>query len=219
VRLFEIGTVFERGPAGDLPTERRHVGIVVTGGREPAHWSASGQVADVDIWDLRSLFEAAVGLAFPSAAVQVDSDHWIAMAPDGRVVGSARRVDADAPPWAAPLFGIEVELDATERPGPTFAGLPSTPAATRDLALVLPGGLTAQSVSNAISAAAGPALERVSVLDEYRGPNQPAGSRSVAFRLVFRAPDRTLRDSEVDDAVRVTVAALENDLGVHLRAS
>ena len=40
-------------------------------------------------------------------------------------------------------------------------------------------------------------------------PELPAGTRSVAFRLTFRAPDRTLRDAEVDAAETRLLAALE----------
>jgi phenylalanyl-tRNA synthetase beta subunit len=43
--------------------------------------------------------------------------------------------------------------------------------------------------------------------------------RSVAFRLVFRAPDRTLRDAEVDQAEARLLAALEDELGVRRRGA
>ncbi|MFZ5623695.1 MAG: phenylalanine--tRNA ligase subunit beta [Gemmatimonadota bacterium] len=219
VRLFEIGTVFERGAPGELPHEERRVAGVITGAREPAHWTGSGRAADVDLWDLRGLFEAAVGLAFPSASVQVETSAWVARAPDGAVVGRAERLAGDAPPWAAPVFGFEVRLDPSPRSAPRFAGLPSTPSSSRDLALVLAEGTSAAAVAACIRRTAPPFLESVAVLDEYRGGALPAGTRSVTFRLVFRAPDRTLRDAEVDEAVRSVVTALETELGAHLRAS
>jgi phenylalanyl-tRNA synthetase beta subunit len=41
--------------------------------------------------------------------------------------------------------------------------------------------------------------------------------RSVAFRLTFRAPDRTLRDAEVDQAEARLLAALVEELQVRRR--
>jgi phenylalanyl-tRNA synthetase beta chain len=94
----------------------------------------------------------------------------------------------------------------------------TTPASERDLALVLPSGVTAFQVVEAIERTGGATLESVAVVDEYRGDRLPAGVRSVVFRLVFRAPDRTLEKAEVDQAVARVLKTLEKELrGVHLR--
>ena len=61
VRLFEIGTVFRRAGPGEPPIEERRVAGVITGAREPAHWSAAGKPADVDLWDLRALLRGGGG--------------------------------------------------------------------------------------------------------------------------------------------------------------
>ena len=64
VRLFEIGTVFTAAGRGERPREERHVAAVLTGHREPPHWTGSGQER-FDLWDLEGQFEAAVALAVP----------------------------------------------------------------------------------------------------------------------------------------------------------
>jgi phenylalanyl-tRNA synthetase beta chain len=87
------------------------------------------------------------------------------------------------------------------------------------LALLLPDGVTASGVSELLRRVGGALLERVEVESDYRGPELPAGVRSVAFRLVFRAPDRTLRDAEVDQAETRLLAALEDELGVRRRGA
>ncbi len=219
VRLFEVGTTFAR-PAGrsaaELPEERLSVAGVVTGAREPAHWSGTGG-EDVDPWDLKGLFEAAVALAFPAASVQVQGASWVARTDDGRIRGRAERLDADTPPWAGPVYGFEVELDPSPRPAPRAHALPVTPASERDLALLLSDGVTAAAAEGTIREAGGPLLERVEVLDEYRGPAVEAGARSVAFRLTFRASDRTLAAAEVDAAEERVLAALTRELNVRRR--
>lgn len=217
VRLFEVGTTFVRAAGRDpaeLPEERTHVAGVVTGLREPPHWS--GSAGDVDRWDLKGLFEAAVVLAFPSASVQVESDSWVARTQD-RVVGRAVRLDADAPPWAGAVYGFEIELDPSPRPPVRVRPLPATPASERDLALLLPSGVLAADAADVIRAAAGPLLERVDVLDEFRGPALGEGVRSVAFRLTFRAPDRTLAAAEVDAAERRVLERLASTLSIRRR--
>ncbi len=217
VRLFEVGTAFEGAPG--RPTETTRVAAVVTGARGPAHWSEAGQGADLDWWDLKGLFERAVSLANPGAQVQVDGGDLVARSTDGRVVGRASTVVADAPPWAGPLFGLEVDLHDAARLVPPFVAPPTVPAANRDLGLVVPWAVTAVAVVREIQKIGAGLLESVAVIDEYRGAGVPEGSRSVAFRLVFRRRDRTLKDSEVDSAITRIRGGLEKQLGVSLRTS
>jgi len=219
VRLFELGTVFLLGEAGLPPREQRRVAGVVTGAREPAHWSSAGKSADADTWDLRALFEAAVALAHPGATVQVEGAEWVAHTKAGVEVGRAGSMAADAPPWAAAVLGFEVLVDSSPRAVAPFRALPANPAVTRDLSLLVPVGVSATTLGDAIRKAAGRLLELVEVLDEYRGTGLPAGHRGLAFRLRYRAPDRTLRDEEVDTSVAKVLNALREQHGIELRAS
>ncbi|MFI5235658.1 MAG: phenylalanine--tRNA ligase subunit beta [Gemmatimonadales bacterium] len=217
-RLFEVGTVFISGGPGQSPTEERHLAAVITGARAPEHWSGTDH-GEFDRWDLKAFFESGVALAHPDAAVQVESDSWVAVTPDGQVVGRASKLAADAPPWAAPLFGFEVSLDPALRFPVRYRPLPAFPAAERDLSLTVPSGVDAARLERVIGRAAGPLLEAIGVRDEYRGPKVAAGARGLTVRLTFRDAGRTLKDSEVDEAVGRVTAALERETGVQLRAS
>jgi phenylalanyl-tRNA synthetase beta chain len=219
VRFFEAGTVFSAGPSGGLPEERTHAGVVLTGTRSPAHWTDGGHPADADLWDLKGLFERTVSLAIPGASVQVDGAGWIARLSDGREVGRAGPLTADSPPWAAPLFGLEVEVDPESRPVRPFRPLPVTPAVTRDLALVLPAAVAVGIVADSVQSTGGALLESVGVLDEYRGDKVPPGHRGVTLRLVFRSRDRTLRDSEVEAVLRRIITHLGQALDITLRTA
>jgi phenylalanyl-tRNA synthetase beta chain len=79
---------------------------------------------------------------------------------------------------------------------------------------VLHQDATAEAVETAIRATRGTRLESVEVLSEFSGGDLPAGSRSVAFRLTFRDPERTLRDAEVDKAFRRILQAVQQQVGV-----
>ena len=85
------------------------------------------------------------------------------------------------------------------------------------LALLLTEGTSARQVLDLLERAGGALLERVDIESDYRGPELPAGRRSVAFRLTFRAPDRTLRDTEVDEVETGLLAALASELGIERR--
>ncbi|HEY6059785.1 MAG TPA: phenylalanine--tRNA ligase subunit beta [Gemmatimonadales bacterium] len=219
VRLFEVGTVFR---SGTPPEERLALAGVLTGSRRPPHWADGGDAKqpDMDIWDLKRHFELAVSESVPGARVVpgAEEDLWQAVAgPDERQVGRAARLAADAPKWAGALFGFEVEVDVAAERAVHFAPVPVQPPTLQDLSLVLPGGVTADQVEALLRRAGGVLLERLTVLDEYRGPNVPEGTRGVTWRCVFRDPSRTLRDSEVDDVIRRALALLEGELGVRRR--
>lgn len=216
VRLFEVGTAFTAAAPGRRPTEERRVAAVLTGRREPEHWTGTGE-ATFDLWDLKGRLEAAVALAIPGAEVQVEGQAWVVRDREGRVVGEGGPLTADAPPWAAPLFGFELLVDPGPRRPAPFAPLPTTPSSERVLALLLPEGVRAEQVEGVLRRTGGALLERVFVESDYRGPELPAGTRSVAFRLGFRAPDRTLRDGEVDEAETRLLAALAKELGIERR--
>ena len=219
VRLFEIGTVFTAAGPGQLPHEERHIAAVVTGVRQPPHWSDGANAPVWDRWDLRALFEAAIALAHPDAAVQVEGASWTAVTPDGQVVGRARQLEADAPPWASPVWGFELTLDPAPRFPVRYRPLPTTPAVARDLSLAVPEGVSGDLLTRIVGRAAGPLLESLDIVDEYRGPKLGTGVRGLTVRLVFRAADRTLRDAEVDAAVDKVVKSAQQELGVQLRAS
>jgi len=218
VRLFEVGTVFH-AEGGGKPEERLFVAGILTGARRPPHWTEAAKVPDMDLWDLKQHFELAVSVAAPAARVVPGDavDVWRAIDAGGRVVGRAGRLEADAPKWAGTVLGFEVEIDVEAERGLTFTPLPEQPATVQDLSLVLPGGVTAEQVEAVLRREGRPLLERLEVLDEYRGPNVPAGTRGVTWRCVFRDPARTLVDREVDAVIRRSLEALEGELGVRRR--
>ncbi|MEO8031299.1 MAG: phenylalanine--tRNA ligase subunit beta [Gemmatimonadota bacterium] len=219
IRLFEIGTTFHAAPDRGRPIEVLRVAGLISGGREPGHWTASGKAPDFELWDLKGLLARAVALAVPGGTCQVEGSKLVARSPESGFAGWGGLVDQTVPPWAAPVFGFELTISLEARSGIRYTPLPTTPAVERDVALVLPAGVTADAVRAAIITAGDASLESVAAFDEYRGKGLMAGTRSVAFRLVFRDPVRTLRDQDVDSAVTKALAALESSLGVQLRTT
>src|SRR6266545_2340644 len=133
VRLFEVGTVFRKaqGPSPQ-PHEELHLAIVLTGARHPPHWSdatTAAKLPDMDIWDLKQHFELAVGVAAPSCDVQAAASAagWVAVGKNGAEAGTATPLEADAPKWAGPLFGLEVTIAVQPLPVARYRSLPTQP--------------------------------------------------------------------------------------------
>ena len=231
VRLFEIGTSFRRGEEGRLPLEESHLVVAFTGRREPPHWSAPDEA--FTIWNLKAVAEDVARTAWgaeasvtPAGEAPMDpirpDEGFALLRPDGATVGRGGRITdgaLDVPAWAGAIWGIELALPAEPEPAPppVFAALPQHPAVERDLALLVPEGVPAVEVDRAIRAAAGKLLEAVELFDLYPGEALGAAGRSLAYRLRFRAPDRTLRDKEADRAVRSVLERLARDLGIKQR--
>ncbi len=218
IRLFEIGTVFRGSESGGRPFETLRVAGVLTGARAPAHWSAGAAVDDMDLWDLKACFAAAVALANPAADVQVEAGGWVARLGED-LIGHAERLGLAPPAWAAPVFGFELDLNPEGRAPLRYQALPTTPGAWRDLNLVLTLEVTAAHTARVIRRAAGPLLESVEVVSDFRSEQLGSDRRAVQFRLRLRGADRTVRDEEVDQAVSRVLKAVEKELDARLRTS
>ncbi len=231
VRLFEIGTAFfadkepppSPGPKkAALPGEEMHVALLVMGQRAPTHFT-NLKPEEYDEWDIKHLAEITAASAFPSVPVELKPGAgevlW-EIAIDGETVGAVRRVVLDAPLWARPAFGVEVNLSGLEQrsaPATRYRALPVTPSVQVDLALVAESKITAAEIGSLIRRESGELLESLTLFDEFRGQGIPEGSRSLAWALTFRHPERTLKDKEVQGRTEKIVKALEAELGVRQR--
>ena len=242
VRLFELGTVFHAAGAGEPPREDLHVAFVITGRREPEHWSGSGEA--VDFSDVKGLVETVLvesGWGEPALSVPADeastgegsvensagelfvASRSVALtAGDGTPTGAAgqlRPERIDTPAWAGEVWAMELTLPAepVARTTPAYRPLSPFPGVDRDLALLVPYDVPTSAVSDEISGVGGELLERVTVFDLYRGDGVDEGHRSLAFRLRLQAGDRTLKDKEVDRVVEKIVKHLREGLGVEQR--
>jgi phenylalanyl-tRNA synthetase beta chain len=240
VRLFEIGSTFTPRPEG-LPLEAIRVGAVVMGRRRPPHFTEPDPPV-FDAWDIKALAARIAELAFPAEAAMLepadDGRSWVILVGQARRrVGRAGPVALDRPAWAAEAYGVELTLDPMPngfvaprgahahdvKPEPrprasvTYRPLPTTPAAEVDVALLGPEGTAAAAVERVLRSSGGELLERVELFDEYRGEGLPEGVRSLAWRLTFRDPVRTLRDKEIEGRRQKILRSLESELGVRPR--
>ena len=100
---------------------------------------------------------------------------------------------------------------------PAFRDVTTFPAVLQDIAVVVDDDVPAGRVLEIARDAGGPELESVEIFDAYRGGQVGEGRVSLALRLEFRAPDRTLTDAEAAAHREAIVGALAVELGATLR--
>ena len=206
-----------------VPPQPRHLGILLTGDRDRAGWWGAGRAADVhDVLDLVRSVGEALGVRLVLTADGPMPWHpgrcaRVALA-DGTIVGHAGELH---PKVVAALgiparsVGAELDLDVlTVAAEDTVRArtLATHPMAQSDVALVVEASVPAAAVREALVVGAGGLLESAQLFDVYAGDQVGEGHKSLAYRLTFRSPERTLTTEEVsqmrDDAVAAAARAV-----------
>lgn len=227
VRVFEVGRCFHPRAENELPEERLEL-VAAIAGRPEGLWE---QGADVPVFfELKGAAEQVLdelGLAARFAAA--GGEPWwhpvasAAIEVAGVTVGglgelhpdAAAHLDLDGP---CAVLVLDLAALAAAAPEPCRFQEPSRqPRVRRDLAVLLPREAAAGGVLDAIRATAGPHLVEAGVFDRYEGRGVPEGRVSLAFRLVFQRPDRTLTDAEVTRSMERVVGMLADRFGGELR--
>ncbi|MBM7571973.1 phenylalanine--tRNA ligase subunit beta [Aquibacillus albus] len=100
---------------------------------------------------------------------------------------------------------------------PSFTKIPRYPSITRDIALVVDENLNAGDVETTIFKAGGPLVKEVQVFDVYQGEHLESGKKSLAFRLLYLDPERTLKDEEVEESYQAILTAVKDEHEAELR--
>jgi phenylalanyl-tRNA synthetase beta chain len=118
----------------------------------------------------------------------------------------------------AAAFEIDFDLLAEIAPPPArYRDVTTYPPVVQDIAVVVAEEMPAAEVEAVVRAAAGPLLDRLELFDVYRGDQVGEGNKSLALRLEFRSPERTLTDEDVAEA-RAAIERALAELGAKLRA-
>jgi phenylalanyl-tRNA synthetase beta chain len=193
IALFEVARVYL--PTGEqLPEERWRLGGIADGGFAVAKGAleAVHEALHLPVEPVRTTLP----FLHPGKAATLPTG-WVGELHPTLLEGS----------WGV----FELDLAALFEPVPeriVFEDVITYPALRQDIAVVVPEEIEAGALVAAARDAAGPELREVRVFDVYRGEQVGEGKKSVALRLVFQSPERTLSD---DDA-----AALRERIVAHL---
>jgi phenylalanyl-tRNA synthetase beta subunit (EC 6.1.1.20) len=142
---------------------------------------------------------------------------------DGEVVGSAGRLHprvADRYDISRETYVAELDMDAIFKKADvtkTYKPLPKFPSVERDAAFIVAEEVSVGDMTKAIMESGGKLIEEISLFDIYRGKQIPEGKKSVAFSITFRAADRTLTVTEIDDVMTKIIERIKTDFNGVLR--
>ncbi|MEA1959699.1 MAG: phenylalanine--tRNA ligase subunit beta [Bacillota bacterium] len=224
--FFEIGSVFI--PVGDeLPEEVLKAGGIVAG-RTELNWLQSS--VEMDFYFLKGIVEQ----LFENLGIEqyqfVELSHpayhpgrSASILCQGELLG----VIGEIHPVVRQNFGIKPRACAFDLDMAKMYKLSSRrrmmeqitryPAVERDLAILVKEEIKASQVVELIRKSGGELLQKVIVFDLYAGEQVAKGSKSIAFRLVFQSPERTLTEDEVNTIIEQTLQKLKDELQAELR--
>jgi phenylalanyl-tRNA synthetase beta chain len=230
VAMFEIGPVYLAQPDDDLPAEPRRLAIALTGLRSPEAWQGSDR-SPMDFFDLKGVLTALwEGLHLMGVTYTPDTHPTFMPGRTARLLVGEQTVgwlgelhplvrdNYDLPAQAVlaaeiDLEGVLAQVSARHLTQP----VPSFPPVKEDIAVIVDEKVSAAQVQAAIEASGGNLLTSITLFDLFRGEQIGAGKKSLAYRLTYQAPDRTLTDGEAAKVRARIVKKLHDELEAVLR--
>ncbi len=216
-----------------LPAEPQRIGIAIAGPRARLTWNNQSTEL-MDFFDLKGMIEVLLTrlglsqrIAFapltdderfhPGRAAQLNViDSGASIGVMGEIHPNVReRLGLDLPRAAAAELDLEA-LIALVQP-PMYRPISRYPATIQDLAVVAAVDVSTAQIEASIRRGAGELLEDLMLFDIYSGPQVGEGKRSLAYRLSFRAQDRTLSDEAIAKVRNKIIKLLERELGASIR--
>ena len=234
VQLFEHGVVFGAADGRKNPKERTRIAAVLAGAFHDKAWNDEPDT--LGFFDAKGIVENLVReLAVPRVrfkALDADEAPWLQPGRAAQVLsgGSVLGWVGEIHPLAARAFDVDgavaaFELDERQllscaTPQRPYVDVPEFPPVEADLAIVVDEDVSAERVAQCIESAGKKAhLESVRLFDVYRDERRVGtGKKSLAWRLVFRAADRTLTGEEVEKAYARIVKKVTGATGGEVRS-
>ena len=210
LRIYELSKVFLPRQGEALPLEAHHLVGLMAGRRAPH--LLYGNDEEVGYTDVKGAVEPVLehfnlgGIRYVAEDLPPYLDEACAASIFVRglrlgFLGKLHPAVAEAFDFKKPIYLFELDFDGiyTARdPFPMFRPLPRFPAVARDMALIVDENLQVQEPLDFILRQEEGLLEKVELFDIYRNPQIGGGKKSIGYRLVYRAPDRSLTDEEVN---------------------
>ena len=232
LNAFEIGHIIVHED-GQL-NEYERVGGILGGNAAQGQWS--GRTAPITWYEAKGILETVfqqIGLNVDYRPAQEDERLHPGRTASLWVRGRTRlgtfgqlhprlRQERDLP---EEVYGFELNWEAISTclvsdrfRAPKFKSYSTYPSSDRDIAFYAPVDVSVADLEKLIARTGGQLLENVILFDEYRGKGVPDGQRSLAFRMFYRASDRTLTDQDIDPIQDKIRAALEKKFNVSHRS-
>ncbi len=206
---FHLGKVFHLAANGE-PEERQSLAGLLYGYRE-RRGLRSGELAPLSFLDCKGLVEGILDLLRLGERANWSSGSIAVLHPGRTAILHLDDVkigylgqshpelceDTGLPSFLA----FELDFDKLVQYAPRqikARSLPRYPAVERDFALVVDHAFPSRQIVSWIEGLGQALIEDVAVFDEYFGASLPEGKKSLAYKISYRANDRTLTDNEVN---------------------
>ncbi len=220
VRLFEMATVYVPNEGENvLPNENKVITLAAYGSGED-FYSLKGVIENILE---KAGIEKAKFVSFSEDKAYHSGRCAKIFTADGRELGifgqihplTAKNYDVNLPVYAAEL-SFDMIFEASDMTI-DYKPLPKFPAVSRDFSFICDENLEVGAIEEVMEKAAGKLCEDVKLFDIFRGEKIGDGKKSVAFRVILRAPDRTLTVEEADKVSNKIIKDLSFKLGLNIR--
>lgn len=226
---YHLGKVFNLGAGGE--TEERQCLAGLLYGPRPRRGLRRGEVAPLDWLDCKGLVEGVLDLLRVRDAVTWREESIQALHP-GRTValycgekrfGYLGQIHPDVcDQLGLPGFlAFELDFEGLLQYAPrriTVRSLPRFPAVERDLAVVVDRAFPSQQIVSWVASLGESLIKHIEVFDQYLGSPIPEGKKSLAYKISYRADNRTLTDAEVQALHQKIVRQIGDVFGAELRS-
>ncbi len=228
VAIFEMGRIFRERSEEKLPEEKLMLGIALMGDWEPRQWDVSARRADFytmkGIWErMLEEFRIKDGRLKKTERSYFHPQLAVELINGGETLGEMGALHPLLlKRWELPdgVVAMQLDLDLFLTQGvkeAIYREIPKYPSIHMDLSVVVPEKVEVETVIDVIRSHAGELLDSVRLFDLYRGEQVGEGYKSLAFRLVFLHPRRTLKEEEAKSSMQRILNGLRERLDARIR--
>lgn len=228
IGFYELGKIFvaDESSISSQPDEKRRLAGAVTGSWLEHLWQ--GEAKKVDFYVVKGIVEGLFQyLDIPIAIKQERLDEMhpgrcAVIYLDEQAIGFMGQVHPlIAKKWDLKetyVFDVNMDicLDYYEHV-PSFEPIPRYPSIERDIAFIMDISLESGVIKEAIEKIGKPLVKEVDVFDVYKGENLPEGKKSVAYSLIYRDPEKTLTDADIETSFENIIHKVNEKYGTYVR--
>lgn len=227
LRFFQIGNVAWKDSASNI-YEETQIGLALAGNKIEQSWNE--KETRFSYYDLKGIVEAFLLASdivdykftnarelfwdFQSSGILLANEYVGAFGKLDKNICSAFKIKSDD------VFATYLNFDAiykNRRINKIYNPVPRFPSIPFDLALIVNENVKIADIETCIWSHAGPFLKKLRLFDFYKNDQLGPNKKSIAFSLTFSSKERTLSESEVDQAIKVILEKLWTNFGAELR--
>ncbi len=238
IKIFEMGKIFVPRQDRELPLEQMHLAGVISGNSNGKNHPLYFKSQRADFYDIKGcleyLFEALrLNIPFYKNKVTFEvstqtepfsqKNQALSLFFENNCIGSLGKIAEDV----VKGFGIKQDvyyfdldfdtLCTVSAQPKSFISLPTYPAVTRDIALIVAESVSAGEILTSVRESKEKLIEHSDIFDIFSGDKIPDGYKSVALTITYRSPNKTLTEKHVEKAHSKIVSMLTKKFGGHFR--